>query len=61
MDVMPRLGRKNHTGVAIGATSRLFTQAIPLGTSPWLMAIMIESLLESVEDYGTIDYSCPRP
>lgn len=54
INVMPRLDRKNQTGVAIGGTSRLFTRAIPLGTSPWQTAFMIESLLESVDDCGSI-------
>jgi len=51
---MPRLDRKNQTGVAIGGTSRLFTRAIPLGTSLWQTAFVIESLLESVDDCGSI-------
>jgi hypothetical protein len=44
----------NRAGAAIGGTSRLFTEAIPLRTSPWATVAMIENLLEPVDVFGWI-------
>ena len=57
MIVMPRPDRMNRTGAAIGGTSRLFTKAIPLRTSPWPMIIMIENRLESFDVFGWINFN----
>lgn len=57
MIVMPRPDRMNRTGAAIGGTSRLFTKAIPLRTSPWPMMIMIENRLESFDVFGWINFN----